>query len=132
MLDPTAGTRPPRVHHPRTRCYRNYRGAVDLAELLGRPAWHRDALCAEYAEHADWWFPRRGDLDALDQARAVCARCLVRAECAAYAIDHAIDHGIWGGLSAMQRRRARRPDPPPQRRPEPYSRFLAATTRRRG
>jgi hypothetical protein len=33
--------------------------AVDA--LLRPPDWHRDALCAEYADRADWWFPKQGE-----------------------------------------------------------------------
>jgi Transcription factor WhiB len=41
-------------------------------------------------------------------AGAICARCLVRPECLADAIDRGEDHGVWGGSSGIQRKRARR------------------------
>jgi WhiB family transcriptional regulator, redox-sensing transcriptional regulator len=37
------------------------------------------------------------------QAKAVCARCSVRAECAEYALDAGLTDGIFGGLTAHER-----------------------------
>jgi WhiB family redox-sensing transcriptional regulator len=39
------------------------------------------------------------------EAKQVCAACDVRAECLSYALTNDIRQGIWGGLSAHQRRR---------------------------
>jgi WhiB family redox-sensing transcriptional regulator len=38
-------------------------------------------------------------------AKAVCRECPVRDECLAYALDHREHDGVWGGLSARERRR---------------------------
>jgi WhiB family redox-sensing transcriptional regulator len=67
-----------------------------------RPAWMRDALCAEYPR--EWWFPERGA--STEPAKAICAKCLVRAECLDYAMGNfeARTFGVWGGLSAAERR----------------------------
>jgi WhiB family redox-sensing transcriptional regulator len=74
-----------------------------IAELVASiPPWHRDAVCQEHPE-VDW-FPEQG-VD-LAPARAVCARCLVRVECVAFALETGERHGIWGGTSARQRRHA--------------------------
>lgn len=48
------------------------------------------------------------------KAKAICARCPVRAQCLDYALSNSIKHGIWGGLNQDERvrerrRRARRP-----------------------
>lgn len=64
-----------------------------------RPSWHADALCKEY-EHADF-FPHRGESS--EAAKAVCSRCLVQAECLAFALTEQITHGIWAGTSGRQR-----------------------------
>ena len=45
------------------------------------------------------------------QAKAVCARCPVRAECLGYALDSGLDHGIFGGTTADERRRLVRSKP---------------------
>ena len=74
-----------------------------LVELVGDLSWQRDALCVEYP----WlnWFPVRGE--SLDEVRRVCSRCLVKVECREYAIEFSVRHGIWGGMSALERARGR-------------------------
>ncbi|HVV08980.1 WhiB family transcriptional regulator [Amycolatopsis sp.] len=39
------------------------------------------------------------------QAKAVCARCPVRAECLTSALDDGLDFGIFGGLTGGERRK---------------------------
>lgn len=41
-------------------------------------------------------------------AKAICARCPVRAQCLDYALTKSIKHGIWGGLNSEERARERR------------------------
>ncbi|MEU1015338.1 WhiB family transcriptional regulator [Streptomyces sp. NPDC005898] len=41
---------------------------------------------------------------AQQKAKALCAGCLVRTECLAYALDRRIEHGIWGGMTERERR----------------------------
>lgn len=78
-----------------------------VVELGRTEPWQRDALCAEPAyRHPGWFFPERGA--PVDDARAVCERCLVRVECLDFALRTKIKHGIWGGLSERERRRLRR------------------------
>ncbi len=38
------------------------------------------------------------------RARAVCQRCRIRAQCLEYAIATRQMHGIWGGLTELERR----------------------------
>jgi WhiB family redox-sensing transcriptional regulator len=54
----------------------------------------------------DLFFPSRGESTA--EARAVCAGCVVRAECLEYALEGAEKFGIWGGMSERERRRMRK------------------------
>jgi WhiB family transcriptional regulator, redox-sensing transcriptional regulator len=42
-------------------------------------------------------------LEQVEEARAVCARCLVRRQCLAFALRTRQAHGIWGGLTAQER-----------------------------
>lgn len=79
----------------------------DLVALLRRPAWAADAACKEhpYLE----WFPGRGA--STKETKAVCAGCLVRSECLAFAYASGEHVGIWGGLSERERRQARTGDP---------------------
>lgn len=41
----------------------------------------------------------------LDQAKSVCARCPVRAECLDFALATRQVHGVWGGTGEDERRR---------------------------
>lgn len=42
------------------------------------------------------------------QAKAVCATCPVLAQCLSWALTSGIDFGVWGGLTADERRALRR------------------------
>jgi WhiB family transcriptional regulator, redox-sensing transcriptional regulator len=77
-----------------------------LVELLERPAWHARAACR--GQGPDAFFVERGESS--QPAKELCDGCEVRAECLSDALEVpvAADAGIWGGLSARQRRLARR------------------------
>lgn len=63
------------------------------------------ALCAEV--DAEMFFPEKGESPKL--AKRVCGMCDVRAECLAWALENDEDYwGIWGGLSAQERRKLKR------------------------
>jgi len=47
-------------------------------------------------------------LEQIDSAKAVCARCEVRASCLSYALE-TMQHGIWGGTTAEERTALRVP-----------------------
>jgi WhiB family redox-sensing transcriptional regulator len=72
-----------------------------------RPAWTRQAACRGW--DTSLWFPERGDPDNGRIAKKICGSCPVSAECLADALSFGAQGtlGIWGGLSAPQRRRAR-------------------------
>jgi WhiB family transcriptional regulator, redox-sensing transcriptional regulator len=86
---------------------------VDLEELARDlrevPSWTRDALCIEYPA-VNWFAELGAHPDDLAEAKAVCARCMVREECLEYAESRPAcrDHGVWGGLSVHERRALRR------------------------
>ena len=77
----------------------------DVAELIRRPAWMRDALCREYP-HLNW-FPPRGDRT-FATLRAICRSCLVTDQCLAFALDHPEVVGVWGGTTAKERMKLHR------------------------
>jgi WhiB family redox-sensing transcriptional regulator len=88
----------------------------------------RDALCREYPDVT--WFPTSTLLVDYDEPKAVCSRCLVRAECLEYALERRIDYGVWGGMTAPDRRRViaeqiGRPVRRRTRRPVPLAEPLA-------
>jgi WhiB family redox-sensing transcriptional regulator len=79
---------------------------LTLEDLLRRPEWHDRAACRGMGN--DQFFPHRGE--AASEAKAICARCPVRAECLDFARDQEAGlPGIWGGLSGLERRRLPRP-----------------------
>ena len=85
-------------------------GAARLLAGLIRPAggaglgeWVHQARCAEV--DPELWYPPKGHSG--KEAKAVCARCEVRRQCLAYAIEADEEHGIWGGLNRAERVRLR-------------------------
>ena len=78
-----------------------------LAVAASVPEWQRDAACAEDQPGADW-FPDRGG-HGVRAAKRVCARCLVQAECLAFALDLGNElPGVWGGASQLDRKQLHR------------------------
>lgn len=78
--------------------------AAAIEELVHRPAWMADAACREHPELS--WFPARGE--SIEEARHVCAGCLVAEDCRTYALEQPPWlSGLWGGTSERERRRGR-------------------------
>ena len=76
-----------------------------LADLLGSvPEWQERALCAQTDPEA--FFPEKGG--STREAKKICTRCEVKAECLEFALAHDERFGIWGGLSERERRKAKR------------------------
>jgi WhiB family transcriptional regulator, redox-sensing transcriptional regulator len=76
-----------------------------VADLLGNaPEWQERALCAQTDPEA--FFPEKGG--STREAKRICSRCEVRAECLEYALSHNERFGIWGGLSERERRKLKR------------------------
>lgn len=65
-------------------------------------AWAATAPCTEV--DPDVFFPEKGGPGA-GEAKQVCRGCDVREQCLAYAVEHRIEWGIWGGVSFRTRRR---------------------------
>jgi WhiB family transcriptional regulator, redox-sensing transcriptional regulator len=68
-----------------------------------RPDWHQLANCR--GVDPDLFFPERGA--SAREAKAVCRACDVQAECLLDALNRGEKHGIWGGLSELDRRKIR-------------------------
>lgn len=81
------------------------RPQLGLAQLVrDDQPWAEAALCAQTDPES--FFPEKGG--STREAKAVCKKCTVRAECLDYAIDHDERFGIWGGMSERDRRKLKR------------------------
>lgn len=86
--------------------------------MMGRPAaWRRWAACR--GESPDLFFPDPSDRATEAKALALCAGCVVREPCRAYALQAREPLGIWGGVNEGRLRRPDRPAPKLRRRPAP-------------
>jgi WhiB family transcriptional regulator, redox-sensing transcriptional regulator len=80
-----------------------------LAVADSRLDWLDLGACRD--EDPDLFFPIASAGPGLTQvtaAKAVCARCSVRAACLSFALEAGQDHGVWGGTSEDERRALRR------------------------
>lgn len=68
------------------------------------PKWQERGLCSQTDPEA--FFPEKGG--STREAKRVCSRCEVKAECLDYALGHDERFGIWGGLSERERRKLKR------------------------
>jgi WhiB family redox-sensing transcriptional regulator len=72
--------------------------------------WRTSAAC-RYVD-PDLHFPestKSGSRAHFDEAKRVCAGCLVREVCLEWALDTGQNDGVWGAKSPRQRRKMRRP-----------------------
>lgn len=71
-------------------------------------AWMAEGACVD--EDPAIFFPivARGQHHMYDEARRLCDSCPVREACLAYALTHDEAWGVWGGLTAEERRALRR------------------------
>jgi WhiB family redox-sensing transcriptional regulator len=74
---------------------------IELAPKAGSDEWRQEALCAE--ANPDAFFPDKHE--SAKTAKQICAACTVREQCLDYAITNGEGVGVWGGLSASERRR---------------------------
>ena len=71
--------------------------------------WRAQAACRR--EDPELFFPPgRDDVDSeqIAAAKAICASCEVVDACLAFALEHGIRDGIWGGLTDRERQALRR------------------------
>jgi WhiB family transcriptional regulator, redox-sensing transcriptional regulator len=79
-----------------------------MAAAPGARDWRDDALCAQV--DTELFFPVKGA--STKAAKQVCQRCPAREECLAYALENDERFGVWGGLSAPERRALTRANNP--------------------
>jgi WhiB family redox-sensing transcriptional regulator len=71
--------------------------------------WRHDAVCRD--EDPELFFPIGTSGLAIaqaEQAKSVCGRCPVKAECLSWALNNGQDAGVWGGMSEDERRALKR------------------------
>jgi transcription factor WhiB/Homeodomain-like domain-containing protein len=85
-----------------TRCPAPTWGDFGLTEA--DLAWQDRGNCR--GTGADSFFPDKGMSGHTQaaEAKAACAGCPVRGQCLDYALTHRVPFGIWGGLTAFERR----------------------------
>lgn len=71
----------------------------DFVEL-NRPKWQHQGLCHGNTE---LFFPEKMNPEMVAQAKRICARCPVTAECLAAAYKNDERDGIWGGMTPLER-----------------------------
>jgi len=75
-----------------------------LPLLTGGELWKPMAACS--SADPDLFFPvspAASNPVQVAEAKAICARCLVRRECLDFAIQTRQMHGIWGGMTEEER-----------------------------
>ena len=85
-------------------------GRVEVRTMTVRTDWRDDAACRD--ADADLFFPvgtMGPALRQIDEAKRICRACPARAACLAWAIDHGITSGVWGGTTEDERRALRQP-----------------------
>jgi WhiB family redox-sensing transcriptional regulator len=65
--------------------------------------WMSYSACVSPAVDPEWWFPPTSAPAEAERAVEICRTCQVKDLCLDYAIQHGIDHGIWGGRSTPER-----------------------------
>ncbi len=79
-----------------------------MSAQLSPVAWQAKAACR--GPQAVVFFPppqfeRKADrIERERRAKAICADCIVKAECLDYSVSIKEPHGIWGGLNEHERR----------------------------
>jgi WhiB family transcriptional regulator, redox-sensing transcriptional regulator len=76
-------------------------GRNDVHDQDSPTAWMAEGNCQNHPPTT--FFPPDGV--GVDRAKKICIDCPVAAACLAYALEHRIDHGVWGGTSERERRR---------------------------
>lgn len=71
-----------------------------------RPSWEWQAACAGKGKPT--MFPHDGDSAGIADAKKTCAGCPVRTQCLKAALERDEEHGIWGGLTHLERKAVKR------------------------
>lgn len=70
--------------------------------------WRDDARCRKMGVTAFFTIPHNNSkaiAQVIEEALNICKGCSVRIQCLRFAVANDITHGIWGGMTALQRKR---------------------------
>jgi WhiB family redox-sensing transcriptional regulator len=70
--------------------------------------WHETAACRD--ADPDLFFPvgtAGPGLRQIEEAKRICRACPAQAPCLAWALDHGVGSGVWGGATEAERRALR-------------------------
>jgi WhiB family redox-sensing transcriptional regulator len=81
----------------------------ELPAGFDRASWRESAACQRLDTEIFFPIGKTGlAIAEIRRAKAICARCPVRAACLAYAVETNQEYGIWGGYDEDERRLLRR------------------------
>ena len=78
--------------------------------MTTRVSWHEAAACRD--ADPDLFFPigtAGPALHQIEEAKRICRACPALAPCLAWALDHGVGSGVWGGTTESERRVLRQP-----------------------
>lgn len=79
----------------------------ETAKLVSAQRWREMSACRDLGSDAFFGEDPVGEREER-AAKAVCRQCFVVDDCLAYAITHNAPFGVWGGMTAAERRVVRR------------------------
>lgn len=85
------------------------RDTMAMSGWTGSEGWRNHASCLH--SDPDLFFPTPGAVNCAEttaRAKRICGACPVAASCLRWALDHDMRSGIWGGMSAEERRSLKR------------------------
>jgi WhiB family transcriptional regulator, redox-sensing transcriptional regulator len=105
-IEPPAASRNGSAVSAAARSAHHALSQLSQARDLGGP-WHSEAACR--SDEAGLFFapskePTAARLSREEAAKRVCARCPVMLECREHALLQPEPYGVWGGLTAAERR----------------------------
>jgi WhiB family transcriptional regulator, redox-sensing transcriptional regulator len=89
--------------HPGPRVIPDTIGANPF-QIVAYQEWMADANCLD--SDPEIFYPNKGAKTKCRQAKQICDACPVKQQCLRYAVKRHEEWGIWGGLTATERRKA--------------------------
>ncbi len=105
---PSTGTRRRTEAYPETllRTITTNDTARPTLRGIADHSWNSRGLCygMDPADADELFFHAPRAHEAAAEAKSICGRCPVKKDCFNYALDNDIRHGMWGGLTEIERR----------------------------